>query len=496
MALKMRKRKLIRRASAPAFVLWLVATLLAGGVMLHQKESAASASAVKQSPATRAAKRVLVISLDGLDARYLLKRDEYGLKIPTLRRLMAEGTWARGVVSVYPSLTYPAHTTLVTGATPRRHGIFGNNILEMPPAPQTGAAHWFARDIRAETLWDAARRAKLSTGMVSWPVAGGTGDWNVPEIWKPGGTQNDSLGEIAMHARPSGLVEEIAKRDPALYAKATADETDDMRTRFAEYVIGEKKPDVMLVHLFDLDHFEHDEGPFTPQAFEMLEKTDGYVARLLDAARRAGTLAETAVFIVSDHGFKSISQQIQPGVILERAGLLKTREEKDAQGRTRTLVADDWRALPYPTAGSCAIILRNPRDGDAMRRALAAFREYAGAENQGRRAKGDGLLRIIYAEHLAKLGSNPRAAFMLEAADGYAFGGSLTGEPLAATRQRGTHGYLPSGADYRTSFIAAGASVTRRGDLGVVHMLDIGPTIAATLGLKLRDADGRPLKLR
>ncbi len=483
--LKMNKTKLMRRGGA--VVLWLVAMLPAVvGVATAQ-------------PSTVAAKRVLVISLDGLDARYLLLRDEYGLKIPTLRRLLAEGAWAaRGVVSVYPSLTYPAHTTIVTGATPRRHGIFGNNLFEAPPAPQTGAAHWFARDIRADTLWDAARRAKLSTGMVSWPVAGGAGDWNVPEIWKPGGTQNDSLGEIAKHARPHGLVEEIARHDPALYAKATADETDDMRTRFAEYVIAAKKPRVMLVHLFDLDHFEHDYGPFTPEAFEMLEKSDGYVARLLDAARSAGTLAETAVFIVSDHGFKSISQQIQPGVILERAGLLRTRTEQDAQtGRTRTIIADDWRALPYPTAGSCAIVLRDPRDGDAYRRALAAFREYARPESDGRRVKGGELLRIIYAEHLAKLGSNPRAAFMLEAADGYSFGGGYTGEPVSPTRQRGTHGYLPSGAaDYRASFIAAGASVTRRGDLGVVQMLDIGPTIAATLGLKLRAADGRPLKLR
>jgi predicted AlkP superfamily pyrophosphatase or phosphodiesterase len=437
---------------------------------------------------TQEAKRALVISIDGLDARYLQQRAEYGLRIPTLRRLMSKGTSSLEVLVVYPSVTYPVHTTIATGALPARHGIVGNELFIPLGAPQCGEWHWFARDIKAETLWDAARVRGLSTGIVSWPVAGGAGDYNVPEIKKLGGSLRDTLALMMAHARPQGIIQEAAARDPQLYAQSNADEHDDLRTRFAEYLIAEKRPDLMLVHLFDLDHFQHDYGPFTPQAFAMLEKLDGYVARLLEAAERAGTLSETAVFIVSDHGFKPISRLIHPGVLLGRAGLLALSEASDgeeAAGRAPRLCVTEWRALPSVTGGSCAIILRDPADREAYEKARAAF-----ADSAGNGANG-AAFRIIDEEEVLAMGADNRAAFVLEAADGYAFGQNYTGDFVTPSVQLGQHGYLPS--RYRTCFIAAGAGINRSGDLGPVSIIDVGPTIAHTLGLTLRDADGRAL---
>lgn len=430
------------------------------------------------SSAQTKARRAVIISLDGLDVRYLEKRDEYGLKIPTLRRLMNEGMWGR-VVGIYPSVTYPSHTTIVTGATPARHAINGNEVFERPDQPQTGSWNWFARDIRAETLWDAAGRGGLKTALISWPVGAGAGDYNFPEIWKPGGTREETREVIRTNARPDGLLEELERRDPSLYRGVNKDEGDDMRTRFAEYVLGEKKPELVLVHLFDLDHFEHEAGPFTPEAFAILEKVDGYVARILAAAERAGTLSETAVFVVSDHGFSPVSKQILPGVILARAGLLKLRED----GRTVT----DWRAAAYINGGSCAIILRDPSDRDAYRKALAAFKEFAGGE-------GRGVLRVLERKELRRRKTYPQAALALEAAEGYYFDKGYAGEAVVASRIRGQHGYLPE--RYYTSFIAYGVGVTRRGSFGTIRLIDEGPTIASALGLRLRDAEGRALSLK
>jgi predicted AlkP superfamily pyrophosphatase or phosphodiesterase len=435
------------------------------------------------------AKRVIVISLDGLDARYLNRRDEYGLKIPNLRRLMSEGATARGVVSVFPSVTYPAHTTIVTGAYPSRHGIYGNEMLDAPV--ETTAMrrewYWYARDIRAETLWDAARKGGLKVGMVSWPVGVGAGDYTVPEILKFGGTLQDSLQRIKENALPQNLVGEIEKRDPALYGQANKDEQDDMRTRMAEYVITEKRPEVLLVHLFDLDHFEHEKGPFTPEAFAILEKLDGYVGRILDAARRAGTLDETAVFIVSDHGFMPITKQAHPGVLLLRAGLITVREEKDVNRNYVSRIVD-WRALPFETNGSCAIILRDENDRETLEKVRAIFRPLAGKE-------GSGIREVLEGKRLRALGANPRAALMLDGADGYAFGKNLTGEFITPHPQLGAHGFLPTRPGYYASFIAAGAGISPQ-RLGIIPMINIGPTIARSLGLTLRDAEGRYINLR
>ncbi|MGH9847658.1 MAG: alkaline phosphatase family protein [Blastocatellia bacterium] len=69
---------------------------------------------------------LLVISVDGLDYRYLRDADKLGLKIPTLRRLMREGEVTEGIEGVFPTVTWPSHTTMITGVAPAEHGIFNN----------------------------------------------------------------------------------------------------------------------------------------------------------------------------------------------------------------------------------------------------------------------------------------------------------------------------------------------------------------------------------
>lgn len=407
---------------------------------------------------------------------------------------MAEGV-SSSVLTVYPSVTYPSHTSIVTGAYPERHGIFGNDVFD-PSVPNNPEWHWFARAIKVETLWDAATRRRLSTAMISWPVATGAGDYNVPEIIKFGRPLTETLALIKANARPQKLIEEIEQADPALYASVSKDEQDDMRTRFAEYVIEKKRPEVTLIHLLDLDHFQHDFGPFTPEAERVLEKIDAYVARILAAAERAGTLSETAVFIVSDHGFQPIDKLIHPGVLLERAGLLKFREERDAQGRTRRVIAE-WRAMPYPSGGSCSIILRDPGDTDALNRARAVFNDFTNGMATGFPADGKGSLRLLDAKEIRAQHANPRVSLMLEAAEGYSFGHNYTGESVTPNPQRGQHGYLPS--RYLNTFIAAGAGIKRRGPLNnsrPVRIIDLGPTMARVLKLKLGGAQGHALSLK
>src|SRR4051794_8750465 len=153
---------------------------------------------------TSFAARVLVISIDGLHPAYVTQADRYGLKIPTLRKFMARGSYAEGVVGVVPTVTYPNHTTLMTGVAPAVHGILSNTPFDPQNVNREGW-YWYAEDIKSETLWKAANAAGLVTASVNWPVT--VGDTHIryllPEYWRA--QTPDDLKVLRALSRPEGL---------------------------------------------------------------------------------------------------------------------------------------------------------------------------------------------------------------------------------------------------------------------------------------------------
>src|SRR5262245_2184629 len=96
---------------------------------------------------TANASSVLLISIDGLHPAYVTQADRHALKIPTLRRFMSDGTFATGVIGVTPTVTYPSHTTLVTGVAPSAHGIASNTTFD-PLGRNRDGWYWYAEDIK------------------------------------------------------------------------------------------------------------------------------------------------------------------------------------------------------------------------------------------------------------------------------------------------------------------------------------------------------------
>ena len=107
------------------------------------------AAASISSRADDAPPHVVMISIDGLKPEAYTQPGP--ADVPTLRKLAAEGAFARGVVGIFPTVTYPSHTTLITGVTPAVHGIYNNRILDAEDRSDAGW-YWYARDITAPTL--------------------------------------------------------------------------------------------------------------------------------------------------------------------------------------------------------------------------------------------------------------------------------------------------------------------------------------------------------
>src|SRR5258708_33382190 len=115
---------------------------------------------------------VLLISVDGMKPEAVIDAQSHGLKVPNLRAFMADGVYAGGVRGVLPTLTYPSHTTLLTGASPAKHGIIDNTTFD-PLLRNQGGWYWYAEDIKVPTLWDADSAAHLGTAHIYYPMSVG-----------------------------------------------------------------------------------------------------------------------------------------------------------------------------------------------------------------------------------------------------------------------------------------------------------------------------------
>jgi predicted AlkP superfamily pyrophosphatase or phosphodiesterase len=141
---------------------------------------AAGALAQEQPPLL-----LVMISVDGMRPHYITAADAHGAKVPNLRRFLKEGTYAEGVVGVVPTVTYPSHTTLVTGVWPAKHWIFANTTFD-PLRQNQGGWDRYTEDIHVPTLWHVAAAAGRTTASIQWPVTVGASHitWDIPEFWR------------------------------------------------------------------------------------------------------------------------------------------------------------------------------------------------------------------------------------------------------------------------------------------------------------------------
>lgn len=453
-----------RRRLIPVVCLLLTSILLSASLQATQNPRVQTAQPRRDA-------HVIMISIDGLVPDYYLEPGHLGLRVPNLVQMKLGGAYAEGVEGVFPSVTYPAHTTMITGVRPAVHGIVQNRIFEAPTAPQTREWYWFAEALKTETLWSMAKKAGLVTANVGWPVTVNADiDYNVPEIADP--NENPPSGKRTAQYSTPGL---LAK---ALAAGSGGDNTTDgRRATISEFVITTYRPNLMLIHLIALDDAHHKNGPRTPAAIETAERMDGYVGRILEATRKAGFFDQTTFFLVSDHGFAEVNKKFEPNVVLVREKLITL-----GPGGKPT----DWKAAAWPAGGSCAIVLRDPNDKETAARVTSIFSRLAASKGP--------INRVLNQAEIKRLGSVPTALLMLDAAPGFAFGEELTGPEIHDAKDyRGTHGQLPTRAEMRSSLIVYGESARAGAKMALARMVDIGPTAAAVLGLSFSNAEGTPI---
>jgi predicted AlkP superfamily pyrophosphatase or phosphodiesterase len=427
-------------------------------------------------------RHVVIISLDGF-AAYLL--DDPKAPIPNIRKLAGDGAIvAGGMIVSNPSVTWPNHTSLVTGVHPDKHGVLANGVLVRSGVgiPVVVDPRKDQQDlVRVPTIFDAAKAAGLTTAEVNWPCTRGARslDDSFPDV--PDAVTH-STPRLRQELVQLGLLSDESDKS---FTGNSVVGRDYIWTEAACHIIRKRRPNLLLLHLLNVDATHHAEGAQSSPGYTANAYADMCVGRVLGALDDAGIRNKSTVFVVADHGFTLTPKAIRPNVILRQQGLL--------QAGTGGKVSEAQIHV-IPEGGTGLVYCTNPGTAktDSER-----FRDlFTGQE---------GVAEILIPEQFAEYGlPHPREYvqapdLVLVAKDGYGVSGSADGESLVATQVEGrisvgSHGFISTFPKMNAICVISGAAIRPGVRIEKAENIDVMPTAAQLLGLKGIQADGRVLE--
>ena len=420
---------------------------------------------------------VIVVSLDGL-AAYLV--DDPKASLPTIRRLAKEGAIAVGGMKVSnPSVTWPNHTTLISGVRPEKHGVLANGVL-VRSGPGVPVFVDPKRDrselVRGATVVDLAHRAGLRTAEINWPCTRNSPAYDDRFPDSPD-TLSHSTPQLRSELVALGLLDDETDKT---FASKIGPARDWVWTEAACHVIRERKPHLMLVHLLNVDSTHHAAGPQTPAGYTANALMDLCLDRIVRAVDEAGIADRTTFIVVSDHGFVTTPKAIKPNLLLRNANLLNETDGKVTAARVHV----------YPEGGVGLVYVTNP--GEAKELAASIKTIFTGQE---------GIADIVFPDRFGELGlplpreyeQAPDAVLVL--ADGYAVSALADGDQYVVSNtdgktSLGSHGFVASNPKMNALCVLRGNRVKAGVKLQGIENVDIAPTITKLLKLNAAEVDG------
>ncbi|KAI7250776.1 hypothetical protein KC345_g11627, partial [Hortaea werneckii] len=387
------------------------------------------------------------------------------------------GAHSNRLRSVYPTLTYVVHTTIATGVHPDKHGIHHNNPLQPFVKEEDQRWFWFREAIKVPTIYDAVRRHGMSTAGLLWPVSGKSSiQYNIPEI-RALGSENQSL-KVLRSGSPLYCIRMELKYG-RIRQGITQPYLDDFTTKCAVETIKCNRPNLLMMHLIDLDDAKHMYGTDSDEVQQVILRMDQRLGEIMQAAEDAGMKDDTVFMLLGDHGQFNVRYKLHLNHLLQAKGLIY-----DEDGVMK------WRAY-FQCGGGSAYLHVQPGDKEAEQLAIDAVEEYM-------KDKSSGIESVCTREMLDRLHASPMTQVMLEARRGYCFDESLDGRLVVDLEAHGiryaTHGYSPDKSGYRCNIVVSGDRIKKDYPIGDIEMVDIAPTMARILGVSFGQGDGRVLE--
>lgn len=419
-------------------------------------------------------KYVIVISFDAVSEEDL----EFLSKQPNFSKLIKNGALIKNVESVYPSLTYPAHATIVTGKYPKNHGVINNTVLDFKN--DNPDWYWYRKYIKGDTIFDLAEKSGMKTCSILWPVTARSKiTYNMPEIFCTKRYDN----QILKSALAGSKIYQVNMNKRLGYLRQGMEEPylDNFATEVAKKTIRELKPNLILLHLIDSDSQKHKYGIENKKVIESLKRHDERLGEIIESLKLAGIYEDSTIIALGDHSQINVNNVIKLNSILMKNDLINVNGNK----------IKSYKAIAKSCDGSSYIYLKNKNDVETRKKVRDILNEL--------KNKYSNVIEEVYNnEEIKNLGADINASFMIEAKRGYYFIDDFLGEAIEVIDEsskikhklRASHGYLPSRDNYKTFFIAYGKTIKKGVVLEKGKLINHGPTIAKILDIDLRDCDG------
>lgn len=419
--------------------------------------------------------KLLVVSVDAMHT------DDIGFArtLPGFAHILEQASVAE-IEGIYPSVTYPNHTAQITGCPPARSGIF-NNLQFQPGAGDASEWFWDASAIGVPTIFEAAHAAGLRTAAVQWPVTGRAPgvDILVPEIACP--QVFDGLED--QYRRTTDVDSYTQYIEPNLHLV----HTDRRKGKYFDFVnevsaqiLQRERPDVMFVHLVEVDTARHAGGSYGPHVEQALREVDVTLQRYLQILADNGDLERTNIVLVSDHGHVDVEQHTNLNTVFVERGFIRLAEDGSLQ---------DWDVFCLGAGLSGQLFLSETITPERREEVEAVLREL----------ESDPQYRIekiwTAQESLRDYGLDGPFEWVVESEPGVIVGMLWDRRPVVRRGDDdfpallGSHGHAPRHGG-QPVFIATGPDIRPGVDVGRRSMLDEASTFAHLLGIELAAAEG------
>lgn len=432
-------------------------------------------------------KRLLVFSVDAMvfeDIAYLRTK-------PNFKKYLEGGSTVERIRSIYPTVTYPNHVSMMTGCYADKTGVYSNYTFTTDSKEDKW--QWFHDNVKCKDIFTAAKEKGYTTAAIFWTCTGchPDVDYLINEYWMP--NKGDTLESSFADAGSSPEMIEIIKSHADLlhpnYVKGGRTNfmvhpyVDEFLIACAADVIRKYKPEVTFVHNGQIDGIRHTTGVFSSQLYVELDRVDKHIGQVCGALEEAGVLEDTDIFLVSDHGQLDIKRTIKLNALLADHGLVDVNEKSKCA---------DYRAYCLSNAMSSLVYLKDPSDKelhDSVYKLLCHLRDEGIY----------GFTKVYTREEIAETEHfDGEFSFVLET-DGYTSFSDSCKRPLVAQLDltdfrfgRATHGHHPDLGPQPT-LVAKGPSIKEGVVVDRRPIVDEAPTYAKILGADLSDAQGSPI---